>query len=681
MNIRCFHIGLSVWIVAFVSTGFSEDFQNRPAAAGMDTNVALGIQCVRGVNERCWATQYSTNPVQYHVEPSTNTAEWNLDQNLMGQMASKIKLLVPRYADPDTVYDETPNVAMLTVAGVWEEMEIGDEAGQFTETPAIGENPATYGDYPWRIYDVNLDERYNASWSLNQSSQTVSHVVSVYMGHGVGTTRQGAYNAAEADYEFITNWPASGIMQHCKIASWSNRVYQGGSGIYTEFGTPVGGTEVSSNWHEGYYEFNHYEFQVTQKVPVGTLVVESTDISPKLTHTYTTNVVISGLTDPAIAGTYYDHPAPGNPGVQWYKFDTWDNVILSGGVAWIYVWSLQLGCWQNNSGIEGYYSVINTNVSGSPFGTYEVIDTVTTNADPVDYSGTYYPESNSTVGVYWQGGSGYIYATGGVYVIYSSLTLDPANAYIVGTEDGWVAVNFEADTEVTSVPSATSPCCGIYLQDPFDSSVWAMGEWTATTNSGGAKISNTNEPAIPSWSKPGGGMDGTYTGSGTGYYGSVDGKVATINQWIDGYWDDPVPVYHTHSTTNIAGQEGETNTVFYECWLRKEAPVQTFSISSTNVEHRGLFFTRPIKPAYGTANDFNDEDLGLSEDVLNAVGDWTAWTYASPAIIENYWTSSLSTPPDITSEPEEPNSSICSGFQASEWLGILDWDFQYCTDE
>ena len=161
MNIRCFHIGLAGLIFALVSTGFSESYPNRPTATEMDQNVAMGIQCIRGVNERCWATQYSTNPVQYHVEPLTNTAELYLDQSLAGTMASKIKSLAPRYADPDTIYDGTPNIAMLTVPGVWEELEIGDSENLFTEAPAMGGNPPTYGDYPWRIYVVNMQERHN----------------------------------------------------------------------------------------------------------------------------------------------------------------------------------------------------------------------------------------------------------------------------------------------------------------------------------------------------------------------------------------------------------------------------------------------------------------------------------------------------------------------------------------
>lgn len=160
MNIRCFHIPLMVWFLTVVPV-FAESFPNRPTAYQVQGLVISGTQCARGVNERCWATQYSTNPVSYHVAPFTNDSCWYLDQSLMGTMASKAKELVTRYANPDTVYSGTMNITMLTVAGVWEELEIGDHTSQFTQTFATGTNAATYGDSPWRICYEHLDERYD----------------------------------------------------------------------------------------------------------------------------------------------------------------------------------------------------------------------------------------------------------------------------------------------------------------------------------------------------------------------------------------------------------------------------------------------------------------------------------------------------------------------------------------
>jgi hypothetical protein len=154
-------VGCAIWIFAVVSIGLTESFPDRPMQAELKTVVTLGMECARGVNERCWATQYSINSVQYHVSPFTNTAGFYLDQSLMGQMASKIRSLVQYYVNLDTVYDGTTNISMLTVAGVWAELEIGDWTSQFTRTFASGTNAAIYGDSPWRICYENLDERYD----------------------------------------------------------------------------------------------------------------------------------------------------------------------------------------------------------------------------------------------------------------------------------------------------------------------------------------------------------------------------------------------------------------------------------------------------------------------------------------------------------------------------------------
>lgn len=151
---------LFAWIFAVVSV-FAESFPNRPTASEMEEIVILGKECILGMNERCWATQYQTNPVQYQVSPFTNNSCWYLDQSLMGQIASNARSLVSYYVNPDTVYNGTTNITMLTVTGVWADLDIGNGVDQFTLTPASGTNPPTYGDSPWRIYQVILDERYD----------------------------------------------------------------------------------------------------------------------------------------------------------------------------------------------------------------------------------------------------------------------------------------------------------------------------------------------------------------------------------------------------------------------------------------------------------------------------------------------------------------------------------------
>ncbi|MCG2659860.1 MAG: hypothetical protein L6437_06415, partial [Kiritimatiellae bacterium] len=93
---------------------------------------------------------------------------------------------------------------------------------------------------------------------------------------------------------------------------------------------------------------------------------------------------------------------------------------------------------------------------------------------------------------------------------------------------------------------------------------------------------------------------------------------------------------------------------------------------------------QPEKPTYGTTNIFNKEGLGLFKDVwnANAVDDWTAWSFSTPAAIENYWTTEMRTPPVIVSViPTNANTTVCEGFEALNWLGIAEWRFQYCTNK
>ncbi len=135
------------------------------------------IELYLGAYERCLATQYTTNnPPDYYVAPTnlirtwtsnvyttngvtvytnivTNTIGWHTDRTYMTLLDTKIKALIPYYVDPDTFQP-------LTVTGLWASLEIGDKTNKFTRAPAIGANAATYGDYPWQIYEADLVERY-----------------------------------------------------------------------------------------------------------------------------------------------------------------------------------------------------------------------------------------------------------------------------------------------------------------------------------------------------------------------------------------------------------------------------------------------------------------------------------------------------------------------------------------
>jgi len=154
------------------------------------------VEVILGTTERALATQYATNPVAYRVNPPSFVRNWysndyvstvtngatnwtavlytnvftnvisaRLDRAMMVSLDTSIKALVPWYVDTNTVYDGTTNIVMLTVTGLWASLSIGDGTNQFTRTPAIVEtnnttNAATYGEWPWRIYKQDLEERY-----------------------------------------------------------------------------------------------------------------------------------------------------------------------------------------------------------------------------------------------------------------------------------------------------------------------------------------------------------------------------------------------------------------------------------------------------------------------------------------------------------------------------------------
>ena len=145
-----------------VPLGLTETFPDRPLRTELEDLVVLGTECSLGVRERCFASQTATNPT-YSVSPpdfAGTNAGWYLNQSMMETLDSKAKALVYYYAKPDTVYDGTPEIVMLTVTSLWAQLVIGDHVSEFTGTPAIGTNPPTYGDYPWRMYPESLEERY-----------------------------------------------------------------------------------------------------------------------------------------------------------------------------------------------------------------------------------------------------------------------------------------------------------------------------------------------------------------------------------------------------------------------------------------------------------------------------------------------------------------------------------------
>ncbi|MDD5676701.1 MAG: hypothetical protein PHW60_01760 [Kiritimatiellae bacterium] len=174
MNAGYLRVAVALWIVALVAVGYAESYPNRPTAGEMNNIVDKGTECVLGVNERCHATQYQTNPCAYYVAPFTNASGFYLDQSLMDAIASKISGLVPYYVYTNTVYDGTPNIAMLTEAELLERLGIGGLTSQF------------------RIYILDLQERYEV---LNALTATRAF-------------RTRAYNGSDANQSTWHRWIA-----------------------------------------------------------------------------------------------------------------------------------------------------------------------------------------------------------------------------------------------------------------------------------------------------------------------------------------------------------------------------------------------------------------------------------------------------------------------------------------
>jgi hypothetical protein len=179
MKDKYFIFGLLIWIF-FISTGKGETYSGRPTYSEMESIVSYGLACSRGVYERCYATQYLPNPT-YYVSPPTfiGTNGWYLSTIVMQSLDDKAKSLVQHYVDSTTwAPDKGSFGSHYTVTSLWPKLSIGNGVDQFTGTPAIGTNPPTYGDYPWRVYSKSLEERYKVlkalKWTVDSNRQVTN---------------------------------------------------------------------------------------------------------------------------------------------------------------------------------------------------------------------------------------------------------------------------------------------------------------------------------------------------------------------------------------------------------------------------------------------------------------------------------------------------------------------------
>jgi hypothetical protein len=132
----------------------------------------------------------------------TNTIGYRTDHAMMVELDTKLKTIVPYYVDTNTFLP-------LTFTGLLASLNLGDGTN-FTRTPAIGTNAATYGELPWRIYVQDLQERYKVLNSLEWTTGrgAVKSIVSEDKQGWVSWTRD---SLEEAQTEALSNFVAAAV--------------------------------------------------------------------------------------------------------------------------------------------------------------------------------------------------------------------------------------------------------------------------------------------------------------------------------------------------------------------------------------------------------------------------------------------------------------------------------------
>lgn len=139
-----------------------------------------------------------TNGVAIYTNIVTNTIGWRIDQGMMMWVDTAIKALVPFYVNTNTIALTTTNFVfdMLTVTGLWAELQIGDRTNRFTSEPA------------WTNTVTNWIVNYTSYWPST---------------NGVGVT-----NCYTSDYQQVANyaesWTATGGHVWVSSSNWVSTV-------------------------------------------------------------------------------------------------------------------------------------------------------------------------------------------------------------------------------------------------------------------------------------------------------------------------------------------------------------------------------------------------------------------------------------------------------------------------
>ena len=283
----------------------------------------------------------------------------------------------------------------------------------------------------------------------------------------------------------------------------------------------------------------------------------------------------------------------------------------------------------------------------------------------------------------WTYDDWYCFYNGGdtsFYITHDTNTLDPSwskagtsptGIYSTITGTGIIGTAYAVDAS-TNTPGLD--CSGTYIGSH---PLWTFSGWYCLYSAGPNKyyITQDTNALSPSWSKSGSSPIGTYSDvTGAGITGTVDGVYHDITAY---HW---VTNYTTHTWTNITTNGTvvtNVGTEFYQCWLTKIVSSNDISCT-TSIEHQVGYWIKPDSPTIGTTNIFNDEGIGLTEDVWNEE-DTYAWSFDSNAPVD--FGGTIAIPPVDTVEPTNVNESTCTGFIIDSINAISANGFQYCTNK
>jgi len=655
---------LVIWLFTVVSI-MAEEYSGVPTASEMDQNVEMGRQCVRGVNERCLA-------VGSQVEAFTNDSCWQIDSSNMWQAASKIKSLVPRFANLEGDPEEATEINAHTVTGLFTTLDIGNHINLFTGVPEIGTNPLTYSDSPWRIYEKNLEERYKV---LNACKMTYHESVysntAYWYGSGTGLTWGGAYDAACADWKQVTPIPSAAFEQSCQLTWYSNYYpnYQGGESHYGEI--PSG--------YEGYgYEAN-VSLAGGSAVPTGiTVSVAYSYLEPSAA---TTNILVVDAhpsSVPNLGGIYYQHDYGG--GTSYWQSSGGYSIFRE--ELWHY--------WLIDQTIDWGMSPVNADAQGGngsdPLGWY-IWPAESPNPNRyyiewhVDYS-TNTPGPNCS-GVFFEDGTsgGYVKftSTNGYSMIYSAgkYVIDAGGGkywYVDGTnpEGLYESVGFysKASAAVFQDGHPASPdCSGTYDGGESETGPFVSGEWTITSVESGGTITNSGNTA--SWT--GAALEGGYNpAAGSGAYGTATVSVVRKQGW----WTEP----------DVPGsvQTWGTSTVFYTCEMKKFKCEYAIAPATNLLHSFDAFFVYPAK----VGNKFENQQIdwlmetnwcGVSVGGTSQTNSPEKYVFGDP--LDEYPVA-VDDPTGGTVLSNGLKNVTKSGFSVlTTGKGVFGWQFNYCTNK